>query len=151
MGASYQFSPDTMSSLPSPLISAMAADSLEPRSRVCFSNGISGGRLTKNAPLATLKRKSAQAEPTHSVNRKLTRGITISPQPSVPLYPNPPNPWLRARSGHSRPKIVSEKRDAFNLKVIRVKTEIYEILQNFSKIECTLSPFNPPYCVMQPF
>ena len=48
-------------------MSAMAADSLEPRSSVCFSNGISGGRVTmavtRPAP------SSAQAEMERSCPR----------------------------------------------------------------------------------
>ena len=48
-GASYQFSPETISGLPSPLRSATAQLSLAPRSTVCFSNGISSGRPAVHA------------------------------------------------------------------------------------------------------
>src|SRR5215471_13760635 len=51
-GASYQFSPETMSGLPSWLMSAMAQVSFAPRSRVCFSKAISGVRTTLHAATA---------------------------------------------------------------------------------------------------
>src|ERR1039458_2448715 len=44
LGASYQYSPETISSLPSPLMSAKAAVSLAPLSIITFSNGTSAGR-----------------------------------------------------------------------------------------------------------
>src|SRR2546426_305492 len=46
-GASYQFSPETISSFPSPLMSATAQASLAPRSSSCFRNGTSSGRPTE--------------------------------------------------------------------------------------------------------
>src|SRR5258708_28499808 len=43
-GPSYQFSPETMSSLPSPLMSATVQVSFAPRSIKCFSKGMSSVR-----------------------------------------------------------------------------------------------------------
>src|SRR5690242_6056194 len=58
-GASYQFSPEMISSLPSRLMSATAQVSFEPRSSVCFSNGISGVRLTDQAARAVARQTMA--------------------------------------------------------------------------------------------
>src|SRR5258708_8876680 len=55
LGPSYQFSPDTISGLPSPLMSAMVQLSLAPRSSVCFSNGISSVRPMAHAARPTLR------------------------------------------------------------------------------------------------
>src|SRR5437899_8420521 len=57
-GASYQFSPETMSGLPSRLISATAQVSFEPRSRVCFSKAISGVRTMLHAASAAASNKA---------------------------------------------------------------------------------------------
>src|SRR5713226_3874384 len=51
-GPSYQFSPETISSLPSRLMSATAQVSFEPKSSGCFSNAISGVRTTLHAATA---------------------------------------------------------------------------------------------------
>src|SRR2546427_5227151 len=51
-GPSYQFSPEMISGLPSPLTSATAHVSFEPKSMVCFSNGMSGVRpMLHRAPV----------------------------------------------------------------------------------------------------
>src|SRR5713226_9079727 len=57
-GPSYQFSPETMSSLPSRLMSATAQVSFEPRSSACFSNAISGVRTTLHAATAAASNRT---------------------------------------------------------------------------------------------
>src|SRR6266851_4899054 len=58
-GASYQFSPETMSTLPSRLMSATAQVSFDPRSSVCFSNGMSGVRAMLQAAIAAARKRTA--------------------------------------------------------------------------------------------
>src|SRR6266851_7552142 len=58
-GASYQFSPETMSTLPSRLISATAQVSFDPRSSACFSNGMSGVRAMLQAAIAAARKRTA--------------------------------------------------------------------------------------------
>src|SRR5580765_1096794 len=55
LGPSYQFSPETISGLPSPLMSVTAALSFAPRSSVCFSNRISSVCPIAHATRATLR------------------------------------------------------------------------------------------------
>src|SRR6266478_4121177 len=61
-GASYQFSPETMSGVPSRLMSATAQVSFEPRSRVCFSNAISGVRTMLHAARAAASNRTTARE-----------------------------------------------------------------------------------------
>src|ERR1035438_8755228 len=63
LGASYQYSPETISSLPSPLMSAKAAVSLAPLSIITFSNGTSAGREM----LHTVTTQSAASARTQTV------------------------------------------------------------------------------------
>src|ERR1700692_1014693 len=60
-GASYQYSPETRSSLPSRLMSAKTAVSEAPRSMVCFSKGISSGRLAERTGKVAHRTSRAQA------------------------------------------------------------------------------------------
>src|SRR6185312_1005727 len=55
-GASYQFSPDTISSLPSPFTSASAQVSLAPISISCLRKAMSPGRLIAQSPEASKRR-----------------------------------------------------------------------------------------------
>src|SRR5271156_854116 len=59
-GASYQYSPETRSSFPSRLMSAKTAVSEAPRSMVCFSKGISSGRLAER-PVAQRNNRAHEA------------------------------------------------------------------------------------------
>src|SRR5690348_12811582 len=57
-GASYQFSPEMMSGLPSRLRSATAQVSLDPKSRVCFLKGMSGVRTMLHAARAAVRHRT---------------------------------------------------------------------------------------------
>ena len=59
-GASYQFSPETMSSRPSRLMSATAAVSLAPGSSIRVLNGMSGGRVMATDTIASMNTSELQ-------------------------------------------------------------------------------------------
>src|SRR5258708_35968200 len=67
-GPSYQFSPETMSSLPSPLTSATVQASFAPRSIKCFSKGMSSVRPMVQATEAHSASTAAAISREHTVN-----------------------------------------------------------------------------------